>query len=410
MEIKAFKAKEGLNILGEYGVCFFILSIFLNGKLNLKIGYFIQGIFLLKLIFDRKNIFIKEKRIYITFMCILLLGIIMNFISSKGNGWEKFFSQNIKFIFGLIFIVFIDSFEKLKKALIFLLLGVTIISFSEVSNLNFIKISYTRTRPLIMMGAVFFTIYLCEKIKNNLNIKKIQGWIYLIIPATLGTLGIMYSDSRMGFLVYIIILGIYVFYNLVLYKIDVKKISLLVLILFGFSLVIYTSMPLQFREKIKTSFETKNNFSNEARLVMWNGGIKAFKSKPLTGVGSLSKDTQPYNIESAKEYKNTYIEDSFVRQKHFTEHHSIYINFLSQNGLVLTLLYLYLFFIQIPMVFLKNRKDSLAMASYATILSFLIYGVTWSVWTVYSSSQILFHIFLGILICQSKRGDKEKKC
>ncbi|MGL5057589.1 MAG: O-antigen ligase family protein, partial [Fusobacteriaceae bacterium] len=187
-----------------------------------------------------------------------------------------------------------------------------------------------------------------------------------------------------------------------------KKIGILLIVSIFIAIGIYKTMPTKFIDKVKTSFQTKNNFSNEARLVMWNGGLKAFKSKPITGVGSTKYDTQPFNIESAKQYADkhnaNYLKNVFVEQKNFTEHHSIYINFLSQNGFIVTLLFLYLFFIQISRIFINSNKNSEAIASYFTLLSFLVYGITWSVWTLYSVVQILFQLFLAILIYST---DKE---
>ncbi|MGL5051112.1 MAG: O-antigen ligase family protein, partial [Fusobacteriaceae bacterium] len=383
-------------------------TLFLSRGINLKVGYLVQVFFVLKLIFDRKNINLKGKEIYKLFGVILLLGILMNLIVSKKNGWELFFNQNIKFIFGMAFLVFINTKEKLQKTFVLLLIGSSILSISKISNLNFIDYSHSRTRPLIMMGAVFSSIYFFENIKKCISARKFDKSLLLIIPTIITVLGIMYSDSRMGFLVYLIILSLYFIQKVFYYKMEFKKIGILLIVSIFIAIGIYKTMPTKFIDKVKTSFQTKNNFSNEARLVMWNGGLKAFKSKPITGVGSTKYDTQPFNIESAKQYADkynaNYLKNVFVEQKKFTEHHSIYINFLSQNGFIVTLLFLYLFFIQISRIFINSNKNSEAIASYFTLLSFLVYGVTWSVWTLYSVVQILFQLFLAILIYST---DKE---
>lgn len=404
------KQLKFLNLLGEGCVYLFIISLFLNRGINLKVGYILQGLFFLKLIFDRKNIKIKGKEVYRSFGIILVLGILMNLFVSKKNGVSIFFNQNIHFIFGMAFLSFIDDMKKLKKAIGLIMTGSAIMAISEIADIKFIDYSYSRTRPLIMMGAVLSTILFFENLKTWLIQKKINYNILIMVPLILTIVGIMYSDSRMGFLVYIISIGLYGAYNLTLYKLNIKSWSLLLLVFSILAGGIILSMPKEFESKIKTSFQTKNNFSNEARLVMWQGGLYAFLDKPITGVGSAKIDTQPYNMKSAKEYstenKNGYMQEVFVNQKQFSEHHSIYVNFLSQNGIVLTLLYLYLFFIQIPKRFFLNRKDKTTVSSYFTMASFLIYGVTWSVWTVYSVAQILFQIFLAIFILSTEeRGE-----
>ncbi|MGL5982210.1 MAG: O-antigen ligase family protein, partial [Cetobacterium sp.] len=397
------------NLGGEISIYLFILTLFLSRGINLKVGYIVQVFFVLKLIFDRKNITLKGKEIYKVFGIILLLGILMNLFISEKNGWELFFNQNIKFIFGMAFLLFIDSKEKLEKTFVLLVLGSSILSISKISNLNFIDYSHSRTRPLIMMGAVFSSIYLFENIKKSVLEKKNNMKILYVVPAVITALGIMYSDSRMGFLVYLIVLFLYTTYNIFYYKMKLRKIGILLLLTSLISVGIYKTMPTKFVAKVKTSFQTKRNFSNEARLVMWNGGFKAFKSKPLTGVGSTKYDTQPFNIEAAKEYGDkynaNYLKNAFVERKQFTEHHSIYVNFLSQNGLLITLLFLYLFFIQTSKRLIASNKNSDAIASYFTLLSFLIYGITWSVWTLYSVAQMLFQLFLAILIYSTNKEE-----
>ncbi|MGL5798295.1 MAG: O-antigen ligase family protein [Cetobacterium sp.] len=397
------KKIKHLNLMGEISIYLFIITLFINRGLNLKIGYIVQGLFVLKLIFDRQNIKIKGKEIYKMFGIILVFGILMNLFVSKKNGWEIFFNQNIKFLFGMAFLSFIDNSNKIKKSLIAIMIGSSVTSISEIFNMNFIEYSQGRTRPLIMMGSIFSTIYIFEKIKTWAKEKKIDYSLIMIIPAIINTLGIMYSDSRMGFIVYVLILILYLIYNLIYNKMKLERIVVLIITILAVSAGLYKTMPEEFNQKIKTSFETKNNISNEARLIMWNGGFKAFKSNPITGVGSAKQDTQPYNMISAEEYGNEYFKYEFIQNKRFTEHHSIYVNFLSQNGLIVTILFLYLFFIQTYKRFKDNIKEVELVASYFTLLSFLVYGITWSTWTLYSVSQILFQIFLAILIYRSEK-------
>ncbi|MGL5057422.1 MAG: hypothetical protein ACRC6A_08685, partial [Fusobacteriaceae bacterium] len=259
--------KKHLNLAGEISIYLFIFTLFLSRGINLKVGYLVQVFFVLKLIFDRKNINLKGKEIYKLFGVILLLGILMNLIVSKKNGWELFFNQNIKFIFGMAFLVFINTKEKLQKTFVLLLIGSSILSISKISNLNFIDYSHSRTRPLIMMGAVFSSIYFFENIKKCISARKFDKSLLLIIPTIITVLGIMYSDSRMGFLVYLIILSLYFIQKGFYYKMEFKKIGILLIVSIFIAIGIYKTMPTKFIDKVKTSFQTKNNFSNEARLV-----------------------------------------------------------------------------------------------------------------------------------------------
>ncbi|MGL5050476.1 MAG: hypothetical protein ACRC6E_07580, partial [Fusobacteriaceae bacterium] len=63
--------KRYLNLGGEISIYLFILTLFLSRGINLKVGYLVQVFFVLKLIFDRKNINLKGKEIYKLFGVIL---------------------------------------------------------------------------------------------------------------------------------------------------------------------------------------------------------------------------------------------------------------------------------------------------------------------------------------------------
>lgn len=399
------KVVKWIDFLGEYIVYLFVFVIFIDSKLNLKTRYILEGIAILKLIYDRKNIKIGEKNIYITYIIILILGIVFNFFSSNSNGIDKFISRNIKFISGLIIVFFIDSRKKINILNNIILIGTFILTIGMWRQFSYIKLDFIHQRGILLLGTTYSLIYFLEQLKR---VKKDKNSIKILLLGLLSFIniyGISLSDSRMGFLVLIGIIGLYVIYNL-FFNISFKKIIVSILLGVSSCVIFYQISPGWFKSELKTSFELKNNFSNEARLIMWEGSWNAFKSSPLIGVGSSVYDTEPYIIEvGSKTTRSEELRTAF-KNKNFGEAHSIYFNFLAQVG-SLTLIYLYLFFILIPKKFIFGKKDKISIASFFGIISFYIYGLTWSIWGYYGLIQVLFQVYLSMLIISNNLGEEK---
>ena len=58
------KIIKWIDFLGEYTAYFYVFAIFIASKLNLKIRYILEVLFVLKIILDYQNIKIKGKKIY----------------------------------------------------------------------------------------------------------------------------------------------------------------------------------------------------------------------------------------------------------------------------------------------------------------------------------------------------------
>ena len=97
--------KIKIELLGEYTSYLYIISAFINSKLNMKLGYLLVGLGILKLLFWREKVNIN-KRVYGMFSFLFVLGIISNFIVSKSNGINVFINENGRFFLCSIFICF----------------------------------------------------------------------------------------------------------------------------------------------------------------------------------------------------------------------------------------------------------------------------------------------------------------
>ena len=82
-----------LNQFGEFVSYLYIISVFLNSKLNMKIGYILLGLGILKLIFFRKEIKNINKNIYGMFVLLFLIGIITNLLVGRDSGINYFYKR-----------------------------------------------------------------------------------------------------------------------------------------------------------------------------------------------------------------------------------------------------------------------------------------------------------------------------
>lgn len=407
MEVSKGNILKKVNIAGEIIIYLFVFSMFIDSKLTMKIGYILQGLSLIKIGLDYKNIKLKGKEIYLTFIIILIIGIIFNFLSTNGDGVNKFIDRNLKFFNGIMLILFIDNWKKLKNLLYIIVVGSLLLSFDIINNSKYIKLDFIRKRGILTVATGFTISYWLEILKNYKNKKK-WGEIIICFSINLYLLkGIGYSDSRMGFLVIIGTVGMYLLYIIWKSKFDLKKIGVIFLSGCIISSLFYVVTPSQFKREIKTSFQTKNNFSNEARLIMWQGSLDAFYSSPIIGVGSAVSDTQPFVIKAAEKMnRSKSLNDAFIRRKTFGEAHSIYFNFLSQTGLLI-IGYLYLLFYLIPKRFLKSQRNEILSGCFFGGVCFLLYGITWSVWGYYGVIQNFFQILLSMMIVASELKKEE---
>lgn len=398
--------KMKLEILGEYISYLYIISAFINSKFNMKLGYLLIVLGVLKLLFLKEKIDIN-KRVYGIFSFLFILGIISNSIVSKTNGVNVFIEENGKFFYAALLFIFLSGKDKLKKIDISINLGVVLLCIGILMrNEWFMKGSYSRQRGILIIGIIYIMInflecILKEKYKN-----------FYIIPLILSLYSIVELDSRMAVFVILICLGLYLLFILFFRK-DYKVKKLLLILILG-GVLGYNLLPDSFIAKVKTSFHTSNNVSNEDRIVMWKAGVHIFKENYLLGIGTSEKDVKPLLIEYVdKNIEKEILRNEFIRDRKFSRLHNMYVDFFVQNGII-GLLYIGLLFIVVPYEFYKSKKDTMETALFFSVIGFYIYGITWSIWSDYGSVQMLFQIMLALMLVvnESSRnfnGNKEYK-
>ena len=133
---------------------------------------------------------------------------------------------------------------------------------------------------------------------------------------------------------------------------------------------------------------------------MWKAAIHIFNENKIFGIGNDSRDSAPMIQEYVdKNVKDKRIRNEFLLYPRFPRVHNMYLDFLLQNG-IMSILYLILLFYIIPkelILKIKNKNIETISGIYS-ILSFYLYGITWSIWSDYGIVHVLFQVTLALTL------------
>lgn len=382
--------KEKIKIIGEYVSYLFILSIFINSKLNMKIAYFLLllGIFYCVLFYREIKI---NKKVYYSFLALLLLGSVINYFIFE-DGISYYIRENSRFLYALPLTFFLSSKNE-KKINLILNLGILILCIDILSNNSlFFQASISRQRGILFLGLIYLMIKSIEEVLDK-KYKEIS-----IISSLIAIYTMIFLNSRMAILSIVVVLFLYCFENFILKK-NYQKIFKFFVIIFLICGVFYIFSPKIYKEHLKTSFYTKNNSSNEARIIMWKAGYEIFKNHKLLGIGSNPERAVDELIKHySDKIKDPNLKEQFINERQYARLHSIYIDFIVQNG-ILGILYIIILLVIIPLEYIKAKKTKMTRALFYSVISFYIYGLTWSVWSDYGIIQMLFQVILALFLC-----------
>lgn len=383
------KNKKKINILGEFVSYFYIISLFLDSKLNMKIGYILLGLGVLKIIFFKDEIKKINKKVYGMFLVIFIIGIITNFFASKTDGINTFINENSKFLYSMLLPLFLEKKERIDCIIN---IGIIIFCIGIFWNKNFILDgNYERQRGVLILGIIYIIISFLENF-----LKKEYKKLYSLPIIILSCYTMVILNSRMAVLVIIGCVSLYCLFIL-FFRREYKVYKVFILIFLGVFLT-FISLPNSYKEHLKTSFYTKNNGSNEARIIMWKAGVDIFKNNPILGIGTAPKTAKKELVKYVENnMKDHWLAYDFIKNQPYSRLHSMYIDFFVQNG-IFGILYLVFLFIIIPMEFYKKRNETIATSAFFSILGFYIYGITWSIWSDYGIIQTAFQVILAIML------------
>lgn len=383
------KNKEKLNIFGEFVSYLYVISVFLNSKLNMKIGYILLGLGILKLIFFKEDIKKIDKKVYGAFSILFLIGIITNLLVGRDSGINYFIRENSKFIYSSFLLLFLkDRTEKINLSIY---LGLILLCIGVIFKNDWFLGNYTRQRGVLILGIIYIVINFLENF-----LKKEYKKLYSLPVIIFSCYTMVILNSRMAVLVIIGCVSLYCLFILFFRK--EYKVSKVFIMLFLGVFLTFVSLPNSYKEHLKTSFYTKNNGSNEARIIMWKAGVNIFKENPILGIGTAPKTAKKELVEYVENnMKDHWLAYEFIKNQPYSRLHSMYIDFFVQNG-IFGVLYLLLLFGIIPVEFYKKRYETVATSAFFSILGFYIYGITWSIWSDYGIIQTAFQIILAIML------------
>ncbi|WP_294725475.1 O-antigen ligase family protein [uncultured Fusobacterium sp.] len=383
------KNKEKLNIFGEFVSYLYIISVFFNSKLNMKIGYILLVLGILKLIFFKEDIKKIDKKVYGAFSILFLIGIITNLLVGRDSGINYFIRENSKFIYSSFLLLFLK--DRTEKINISIYLGLILLCIGVIFKNDWFLGNYTRQRGVLILGIIYIIINFLENF-----LKKEYKKLYSLPVIILSCYTMVVLNSRMAVLVIIGCVSLYCLFIL-FFRREYKVYKVFILMFLG-AFLTFISLPNSYKEHLKTSFYTKNNGSNEARIIMWKAGVNIFKENPILGIGTAPKTAKKELVEYVENnMKDHWLAYEFIKNQPYSRLHSMYIDFFVQNG-IFGVLYLLLLFGIIPVEFYKKRYETVTTSAFFSILGFYIYGITWSIWSDYGIIQTAFQIILAIML------------
>lgn len=404
--------------LGILGAILFLFGLSFSeysgnrGNILMIISFF-TNIFYYK----NKKIEFGYKKIMYTFILILFLGVIWTCFSYDGiHSIRRFINVNKRFIDMFLLINIIkEKKELLILEKVFLFCGSLVggyYIYDYIKNIatfsmnleyrfnGFKNIAYSA--GLLMM----ISLYAFGVIWDIKTIKELKEKYYYIIVLFLSLSGLLLTKTRaaiLGFLLGVIFT--------VIIKFSIKNFLLLLLM----TTITFTILPNNIKYRItnitiKKDTENINKVSDNYRRVMWKGSIYTWENNKIFGAGSSGTKywVQRYADENIDKDGNIF---PGIKRENFTfgEAHSIYLNMLAEMG-VFSILYFIQFFIFIPMLILKNMKNSEnigeKLGASSAIIGYYGYGLVWSIWGYYGTIQSIFQFMLFILMFYYTKAKK----
>lgn len=396
--------------LGIVGAILFIFGLsfseYSGNRGNiLMIISFLTNVFYYK----NKKIELGYKKIIYMFILILFLGIVWNFFSYDGaHSVRRFISVNKRF---LDMFLLINVIKKRKEFLIiekiFIFCGGLVGSYyiydyiKEIRTFSmnleyrfkgFKNIAYSA--GLLMM----VSLYTFGVIWNIKTIKELKEKYYYVIVLFLSLSGLLLTKTRaaiLGLLVGVVFVAII--------KFSIKNFCFLLLAI----TITFTTLPNSIKYRIisitvKKETENMNKISDNFRRIMWKGSIYTWENNKIFGAGARGTRywVQKYADENTDKDGN--ILPGITRESFtFGEAHSMYLNMLAEMG-VFSILYFIQLFLFIPMLIIKNLKNSEnigeKLGASSAIAGYYVYGIVWSIWGYFGTIQSIFQFMLFILM------------
>ena len=253
------------------------------------------------------------------FIRILILFVAFNLFFHQ----TLFFSKVFKICLITLLIVAFDVFFEYFN-------GVNLLGFPEIRE-NQRLVSFFKDEPIV--GAYMYGFYLLLiGFLMNENFFKQKNIIFLLLIILF--LAIFLTGERSNSIKAFLGIFLLIFF----FKEIPKKIKLISLILALSSLVILISnsdnFKMRYAVQIKSALGDKSIYFN-----LYKSGYQVFKNYPIFGVGNKN-----YRIESCDNFENENKNEKYEDYLCTTHPHQIYLELLSEHGIIGTLIILLIFF------------------------------------------------------------------
>jgi len=388
------------------------LSIIVGPSISLLNTLLIVILFLITLNSYKIKI---EKKFLLYLLIILYVYLIFNsFISID---YKEGIYRNLGFLRFVILFIAINLFFKISSSqfqfLNFWSLIVLIVVFDSFIEFSFGKnllgygddlyvdriVSFFRDEPIVgayLLGFNFIIVgYFFEKFyKQNLKLKLALFFILFILVGC-----ILITGERSNGIKAIIGLMIFLFLN---NKISAKIKILIFLFSLVFTVLIISNsnyLKVRYGQQLFTQLFDNNQrdqfIQNNLYLKLYKSGLAVFKDNPIFGVGNKN-----YRVITTKNIETKINEDYILN----THPHQIYIELLSEHGLVGTVILLsiffYLIFKNLKIIIISRNSIQLGCFAYL-IINFLPILPSGSFFNDFSST--LFWINLSIMYACNKK-------
>ena len=358
-------------------------------KIEKKFLLYLLGILYVYLIFNSFISIDYKEGIFrnLGFLRFIILFIAINFFFTISKSQSKFFNIWSTIILIIIF----DSFIEFS-------FGKNLLGYGDGLYADRI-VSFFKDEPIVgayLLGFNFIIVgYFFEKFyKQDLKLKLA---LFLILFILVGC--ILITGERSNGIKAIIGLMIFLFLN---NKISLKiKISIFLFSLVFTGFIISNSNYLKVRygqqlfSQLFDNIQRDQFIENNLYLKLYKSGLAVFKDNPIFGVGNKN-----YRVITTKNIE-TKINEDYVLNTH---PHQIYIELLSEHGLVGTIILLFIFFYLIfknlKIIIISRNSIQLGCFTYL-IINFLPMLPSGSFFNDFSST--LFWINLSIMYACNKK-------
>ena len=285
------------------------------------------------------------------FLRYIFLFIVINYFFFSKENTDKIF----KIWFTIFCIVLFDTFYEV-------IIGHNILGYGGSDTKR--VVSFFKDEFIVgsFLNGLFFIIvgFLFSNFEKKNNYQKYLIYLFLILVVT----GMIFSGERSNTIKLLVGLTIFFYFNNVIKFQHKLLFTILLITIFFVSFNKFSEVKHRYYNDLVAKLQNKEKRENYIYFKIYRSGFEVFKKYPIFGAGNKN-----YRIETCKKDKE--------RNKNYyciTHPHQIYLEFLSEHGLIgsliLLILILYLIFQNLKIMLIK--KNLIQISTFAFLLTHFV--------------------------------------